>query len=647
MRYSVLIALLLVFGARPAAAHGGQYHAPPDAGGGGGLNGGNGAPPTNPLGSGEPTPGQGLPGDVRTRGDQQGNERRKQILTGLLEQSAATGSWEAWWDANQDRFLDLRHRALSGPRSASRLRHRSGLGRHDEGDTARRPDSSRIESEVLPLLTGLIAAGADRDVLDSSVLALARSSRADRAESVIAAVLPLLAHAELSVQTSATLSLGVLGSPLAVESLTALAADGSAGRALAGGKGAVPPLVRAFAALSLGLLDDEDSVGTLCALIDGSADADRDLKACAIVGLGLMDNRRSPEATRFLLDLLADRKLDAVLKSYVPTSIGKLCSRPSGADPSVLAPLLEAFSARDTDAMVRQSLAIALGLLGETGPCDPDRSPVVEALSDYVTAGKDASTRQFCLIALAQIGGRDAEPAAHAEAQAAIRRLLAREITRPSSPANRPWALVAAALHGYAQPDARADYAMLVSQTYRSEKDPEVRSAAALALGLLDVGAMAPEIFDDFQASTEPVFKGYAALALGFLGHAEAAGRLQAECRSRSITPNYRMQVATALGLLGDREAVGVLSETLESAQTLGVSAAVAKALGSIGDESALAPLMKLAADPAKGGIARGFACVALGMICEKTGLPWNASIMADNNFNVAVPAIAEVCDIL
>jgi HEAT repeat protein len=107
------------------------------------------------------------------------------------------------------------------------------------------------------------------------------------------------------------------------------------------------------------------------------------------------------------------------------------------------------------------------------------------------------------------------------------------------------------------------------------------------------------------------------------------------------------MQVATALGLLGDREAVAVLSETLESAQTLGVSAAVAKALGLIGDESAISPLMQLASDTSKSPITRAFACVALGRLCEKTSLPWNAAIMADNNYLVAVPAIAEVCDIL
>jgi hypothetical protein len=56
---------------------------------------------------------------------------------------------------------------------------------------------------------------------------------------------------------------------------------------------------------------------------------------------------------------------------------------------------------------------------------------------------------------------------------------------------------------------------------------------------------------------------------------------------------------------------------------------------------------MSLASDLERATLTRAFACVALGMVCEKTSLPWNASIMENNNYNVAVPAIAEVCDIL
>jgi HEAT repeat protein len=98
---------------------------------------------------------------------------------------------------------------------------------------------------------------------------------------------------------------------------------------------------------------------------------------------------------------------------------------------------------------------------------------------------------------------------------------------------------------------------------------------------------------------------------------------------------------------MSDTEAVSVLITTLKDAQTLGVSSAVAKALGIIGDESAIDPLREIAFDPSIQNITRAFACVALGIVCEKTDLPWNARISQDNNYRARVPAIDEVLDIL
>ena len=108
-----------------------------------------------------------------------------------------------------------------------------------------------------------------------------------------------------------------------------------------------------------------------------------------------------------------------------------------------------------------------------------------------------------------------------------------------------------------------------------------------------------------------------------------------------------RLDVATGLGLMGDPEATTTLTEALGDAQTLGVSSAVAKALGLIGDKRAVEPLTRIAMDEDVQAISRAFACVALGLVCERSDLPWNARIAADNNYRASVPAIAEVLDIL
>jgi HEAT repeat protein len=446
----------------------------------------------------------------------------------------------------------------------------------------------------------------------------------------------------LSVQTSATLALGVLGSPKAVPTLKDLVADTSKGRQIAGGRGEVEWLVRSFAALSLGLINDMGSVDTLIDLAKNTPDSDKDLKVCTIVALGLMENAKSPDAVRFLTGLLDDRKLDAIINSYVPTSLAKLASRMNNQDPTVLPAIIATFSDRDTDNYVRQSAAIALGLLAEAG-----QKEATAPLFDYIAEGKDVQTRHFCFISLAQIGARDLQPQSNQDFHAKVTALFEKQITKADPSTNRPWAALAAAIYAQKQDAAKAGIADRLVDGYKSEKDPSNKSAFAMAIGLMQLRSQGDLIFKDFNDYKDQVFKGYAAVALGFLTYTDASETLNAQCQLKSITPTYRLQVATGLGLMGDQEAVTTLTETLKDAQTLGVSSAVAKALGLIGDQSAVEPLSQIARDTKVQTITRAFACVALGLVAEKTLLPWNARISADNNYRAGVPAINEVLDIL
>jgi HEAT repeat protein len=305
--------------------------------------------------------------------------------------------------------------------------------------------------------------------------------------------------------------------------------------------------------------------------------------------------------------------------------------------------LLKTFLDKDTDGYVRQSTAIALGLLGNVTDKD-----VVEGLLQYVAEGKDMQTRHFGFIALAEIGKRDKDgEQANAATHQKITELFAREIVKPSVKTNRSWAALAGAIYAKEIGSQAPVLIEQLSRAYTSEKDPSFKSAFALALGLLDVQPMAETIHQDFLESNDEDFRGYAAVALGFLNCTQAADELRRRCQDKTIAPTFRLQVATGLGLMKDTQAVQVLVSTLKDAQTLGVSSAVAKALGIIGDEKAIAPLKEIAFDASVQDITRAFACVALGMVCEKTDLPWNARISQDNNYRARVPAIDEVLDIL
>ena len=71
----------------------------------------------------------------------------------------------------------------------------------------------------------------------------------------------------------------------------------------------------------------------------------------------------------------------------------------------------------------------------------------------------------------------------------------------------------------------------------------------------------------------------------------------------------------------------------LEDAKTLTTQAAIASALGFIGDKRSVDPLVEMLKDSSKTGAARGFAAVALGIVAEREPLPWNAKYSVDTNY--------------
>jgi len=638
MRRTGMVVLSVACLLAPLHAHGGQYKGPNDGGGGTTSTGGNGTPPTSPgggprVGPGTPTSTPGIGPNTTGKGgrDEQGGTR---AITGVGDEGTAWESWEFWWEANKDSFLDLKHRLAGAAGPTSGVSVLTGQGRHDRGTDSRRPSYDEIHGQVTPMLQDLLESSNDRDILDSAIVALARTGDESTRSDVVGLATGLLAHKEASVQSAAVLALGMAGQPEAVPVLHSLMTGSAEGRRLTGG-GAVPTLARAFATLSLGLLDDVASIPRLIDLADNTKDSERDVKVAAIVALGLMSETDGGPAARWLLEKLQDTKLDSIIASYVPISLGRLgCTE-------AVSPLLAVFTSRDTDTLVRQSAVLGLGQLASLG-----QERVIAALTDYIREGRDQQTRHFCFISLAQIAARDGADDAQAGTRRSLVKLFGDELRNPSSAGHGSWAALAAAILGRADPEAAVALQPRLADAWEREKDPAFKSAFALALGLLDAKAMAEPLFADFQASRDPDHRGYTALALGFLGYREAADALRTQCAARSQVPTYRLQLATALGLMGDVKAVQTLITVLQGSETLGVSSAVARALGLIGDGAAIEPLAALAQDEAKPAITRAFACVALGRLCESSDLPWNARLAANNNYRARVPSMDEVLDI-
>jgi HEAT repeat protein len=625
-------------------AHGGIYTPPGDAGSGAGKSGGVVAPPTNPGGALAPVGNSASSGVARGttgRGTSGRRSRGRRTFTssGNTDMGPALDTWEFWWRSNQDRFLRLKERLDRRGAASGHLTLLTGRGNHQQKSSTRRPDAELVASVVVPHLIGLLDES-EGDILDSALLALARSTGAGQADEVIASASQLLGHKELSVRSTAALSLGVVGDDAASGILIALLQDGSQGRKLVRG-GAVPWLVRSFAALSLGLLGEDQGVVTLLDAVRRLPDSERDVKACAIVALGLIDSEhpRAHDIAGTLVELLQDRRLDPTIAAQIPTAIARQ------ADPGAIVALLNSFHDRDSNRLVRQSTALAFGQLAVL-----DDEAVVSALIQEVERGRDSQTRHFALIALGQIGARslmtdagDLQTTTHKDLAA----LLARELSgKGKSRAHRPWAALAMALHTAPHRELQGPIIDRLLAALDDESDPSVRGSFTIALGLLEHRGSGERLLAEFQTCRDEALRGYIALALGLVGHIEAAESLRHACAVKGGSPNMRLQVALGLGLLADGETVGALIETLSEASTLGVASAAARALGMIGDRAAIEPLREVSLDERAQPITRGFAAVALGLLAEREDLPWNEAIRANSNYRAMVPALVEVADI-
>ncbi|MCC7399597.1 MAG: hypothetical protein IT455_21215, partial [Planctomycetes bacterium] len=68
--------------------------------------------------------------------------------------------------------------------------------------------------------------------------------------------------------------------------------------------------------------------------------------------------------------------------------------------------------------------------------------------------------------------------------------------------------------------------------------------------------------------------------------------------------------------------------------------AAIASAIGFIGDSRTVAPLKKLLFDDKLSDLSRAFAAVALGGVADKEALPWNSKIGTNINYRASVETL-------
>jgi len=114
-----------------------------------------------------------------------------------------------------------------------------------------------------------------------------------------------------------------------------------------------------------------------------------------------------------------------------------------------------------------------------------------------------------------------------------------------------------------------------------------------------------------------------------------------------ALPPTTRIDVARGLALLGDGGFEGQLVDLLANAGDSNSAIAYAKALGLVGGTEAATALRALAEDRNRPEIQRGFAVVALGLLAEKSALPWNVPYLVDANFTVPLRSFDAIAELL
>ncbi len=623
-------------------AHGGQYRGPwnaPPIPGGSVIPGGPGGPITG-------GPGAGGPAAPMTGG-------RPSIGDGT--------SWQVWWEFNKDPLLEQLAAPKELPITGSDEFYLGGTRRSFVRDTENATPADRRDRIAAALAEALRGTN-NKDLSTAAMIGLAKVGLDPPGVKIRDLFQKRLADGDQEVRESAALALGIAGQPEAVGLLIDLLDDTSAGRKAAGGE--VPDRTRTFAAWGLGLLAarSHDLVlrqkvhDHLLIRLREKDQKSRDLRVGVVQGLGLLGETSAGAQKLLVWKTVAELwdyydldlgKGDQLVQAHVPIAVARLLGRGSSNEHSKAKQrlLAELFSRTSRHHAIHQSAAMALGSLCVRPEQDDEDKAACAALLRYYKEGNDQLSRFFCVLSLGRIGG---------DSNRAALLSIFHDATRGIE---RPW--VAIALGLCARDRARAPGGLVdetVGKLLRDEFDDtrsfDAQSALALAIGLTGYTPAADSLMPhlgDGQINDQLV--GYVAVALALLDYRPAADsllKLLSECKRR---PFVLQQCAVALGRLGDVRVVPMLQKMLAESESTVVLAAIAGALGVVGDRRSIDDLIATMQDRERTFLAKAFAAVALGGIGDKETLPWNTILATGMNYMATVDTLTNgatgVLDIL
>jgi HEAT repeat protein len=504
-----------------------------------------------------------------------------QVPPGTADPPAPTTRWETWWAANKEYFLRLgeQMREEDGPVS-------EGLGGRKPKTSAedlREKRDAAVRESLVPLFVealgdesfevrtaAAIALGKTgskdgekplrelsvkdkhKDVRDSAVLALGLLGRE--------AAIPFLdgrledEKEDPRHRSFAAFALGLVGGEDAAAALLAFA-DGRPDRpatfqheqpaliastfvamGLTCDVRVLPALraalaspryddnVRAFVILSLGRMQDRESLGEIGRIL--AVEKDTGLRRSAAIALGKIAKVADTAAVDALLSA-AKGDPDEVVRQFAAIALGGF------ADDTITARLEKLFS--EATAVGRPFLALALALAH-----DQDAAP---ALRGALAKETDDSIKASYCISLALLGDKDAAP------------LIEKQV----EDRGRIWlqgyaALALGMLHHIESAD-------MLNARLVAENDPRLRGNLAVALGLMHDPRSKDWLVTTLRKGDGTVYeRGGAAMALGVLRMNEAVDDISAVYRNKKEQDMVRAFAVVSLGLIADPSPVPKLA---------------------------------------------------------------------------------------
>jgi HEAT repeat protein len=617
--------------------------------------------PGGPTTPGGPAPGPETPppspGSAETPGDTgppspvgpgSGPQKRSTTAKVTFE------SWRFWWGYNNDDILNLKSHIYSSRTSSSAPIFFSSKKDEENRKAATRPTERAVMKTIIPALLAAINRADDHeDVQGGALVAMGKIGTAKYIPMFEDAALDRFKNEKgqkvkfgYQATESAVLALGLLPNidDAAREQIRRICLS------IIDDEG-LRTRERTWAAVALGLQRDPEAVRALSERLQKSY-KDDNIPAGLLCGIGLVGNCEQTQAVRPALEealktgRLFGRDISGSdrIKSFVGYALMKI------GDPQALPAVLAVLDSRKQGRIVKRSAAIAAGVLGAAAADEKTREDTVSALLKFINnSGGDPSGENFAIIALSQIG-----------TEKALTALM--DVCDSGQYGQRPFAALGLGTRVfYNDRDAAEQKAAPMDKALREKirqrlaklsdkyKDADTKSAFMLARGLVrDTSAVEELVGIVSSKSTDPLLRGFCCVALGLMGDASASVKdaLKLALQERKSV-DLRRDAATGLGLLRDADVVKVLLDELQQAKSFAVQGQLITAIGTIGDHTAIAPLVQILDDRTQNTATRAMAAVGLGMIGDLRELPALARLSQNYNYRASVPDLDELLFIL